>query len=100
MFLPGPNSTGRLLVIETPVPFGPRNCDQSSARAVVNGPKTTTAAISSAFAGVAKVRFFACDVFGRAFEERLADFDTGGRRFMLCMTPVLKREFASGMHSN
>src|SRR6185503_4830103 len=29
-FLFGPNSEGKPLVSETPVPFGPRNCDHSS----------------------------------------------------------------------
>src|SRR5215813_4224898 len=29
-FCLGPNSVGRPLVVDTPVPFGPRNCDQSS----------------------------------------------------------------------
>src|SRR5262245_29810055 len=32
-FLLGPNSVGNPVVAETPVPFGPRNCDQSSAGA-------------------------------------------------------------------
>src|SRR5215813_1950050 len=32
-FFSGLNSTGRPVVSETPEPFGPRNCDQSSASA-------------------------------------------------------------------
>jgi len=33
-FFSGPNSVGSPVVIETPVPLGPRNCDQSSAATV------------------------------------------------------------------
>jgi hypothetical protein len=36
MFLLGPNSCGSPVVAETPLPFGPRNCGQSSAAAVVS----------------------------------------------------------------
>src|SRR5215510_10248813 len=36
-FLAGPNSVGRPLVSETPLPFGPRNCDHSSEAAMVKG---------------------------------------------------------------
>src|SRR5262245_58887534 len=31
----GPSSMGRFLVVEMPVPFGPRNCDQSSSAVAV-----------------------------------------------------------------
>ena len=34
-FLLGPNSSGSPVDAETPLPFGPRNCDQSSATTVV-----------------------------------------------------------------
>lgn len=44
-FLLGPNSAGSPVDAETPVPFGPRNCGQSSAPAVVNGPDAIKAAI-------------------------------------------------------
>src|SRR5690348_11843761 len=34
-FLPGPNCTGRRVASPTPLPLGPRNCDQSAAKLVV-----------------------------------------------------------------
>src|SRR6267142_661894 len=47
-FLLGPNSSGSPVDAETPVPFGPRNCDQSSAPALVNGSNVIKAAINGA----------------------------------------------------
>src|ERR1041384_227887 len=34
-FLSGPNSVGSPVLVDTPVPFGPRNCSQSSADAPI-----------------------------------------------------------------
>ena len=60
-FLLGPNCSGSPVVAETPVPFGPRNCDQSSATAFVNGPKAIKAAINGAI-DAAKIVFLTFDM--------------------------------------
>src|ERR1041385_4265023 len=48
-FLVGPNSVGKPFVSETPVPFGPRNCDHSSDAATVKGNVITRANRSAMF---------------------------------------------------
>jgi hypothetical protein len=52
-FVLGPNSTGKPVDAETPLPFGPRNCDQSSAAALVNESVATSSAQD-----MAKIVFF------------------------------------------
>src|SRR5437016_1322983 len=69
-FLLGPNSTGRPVVSETPLPFGPRNCDQSSAKALVSANDPIDKA---------KIVFFTFDTVLREW------------RVFLNTTPVLKR---------
>jgi hypothetical protein len=49
MFLLGPKSTGRPLLGETPLPFGPRNCVQSSATAHVSDNEAMNKATTALF---------------------------------------------------
>src|SRR6185295_4180958 len=59
-FFCGPNSTGRLVDVETPLPFGPRNCGQSSAKAIMNGVNVIQAANSDESAPTFLVFNFIC----------------------------------------
>src|ERR1700737_2793047 len=84
-FLLGPNSTGRPLVTETPLPFGPRNCDQSSATAFFIGLRAATEGfvnpgddINSAI-DEAKIVLITVDIILRKW------------RFVLITMPVLRR---------
>ena len=60
-FLLGPNSSGRPVDAETPVPFGPRNCDHSWATALVESSKAIEAAINGAI-DTAKIVFLTFDM--------------------------------------
>jgi len=63
-FLLGPNSSGSPVDAETPLPFGPRNCGQSSVTAVVNAADELTAAINDAI-DKAKIIFLTFDIVRR-----------------------------------
>jgi hypothetical protein len=78
-FLLGPNSSGRPVVAETPVPFGPRNCDQSSATAVVNGRDAINSATDKA-----KMVFVTLDIVLRE------------GTVLFSMTPILTRASKAG----
>src|SRR5918992_3458471 len=45
-FFSGPNSSGRPVDTETPLPFGPRNCTQSSATGLASRPAVSQVAIN------------------------------------------------------
>src|SRR6266487_3931917 len=75
-FLFGPNSTGRPVVAETPLPFGPRNCGQSSATALVNRD-------DAVIVNAKDIRIKAKTLFF-IFEVALRQL-----RILLSMTPIL-----------
>ena len=57
-FFSGPKSVTSPVAAETPLPFGPRNCGQSSAPAVLSNPSPIKAAIKND----ANLRYFIFDV--------------------------------------
>jgi hypothetical protein len=59
-FFSGPNSTGRFVALDTPVPFGPRNLDQFSAAADSTEGAATTANPSATHAVIPRRTFGMC----------------------------------------
>jgi hypothetical protein len=79
-FFAGPNSTGNPVVAETPLPLGPRNCDQSSLPATANDREGTKSTAKT----VAALNIITA-IFQRDLEIRVERQQAAPRRFVFSM---------------